>query len=931
MDSNNTGYRIMNLEGAWLTNENDVFTFNTKADRKYINNKGVEITVKADDNKIFTATMPYSLETIRAFELLKDEEIYIGKDKATKLFINCKFTKKDIDNKIEKKQLRKLLYTKKVIIDDIEYCFFKRGASKARTANVIFVKKEYKDILLNPCLLGLKFEEGEEYDVTSKEAYTSLIMSGIIGTIEIQKDEILIINDIISPAFKAKQTVTKQDEEDVIYQEVGEFNIENNTTDGQAMLDESIFENNEFIKDNVTALLRNDFTKADCIKTKLQAYYTENNITQVWDMYRGWIDASKIKLVITPSSCKYLKFKDQYDNNESDCFKDWLDKIPTTFGVVKTDHIGNYGYSNRLSYQMINSMNLSMNEVRELMKDELDYIKLLKDNVLETSDDIKKMNKQQKIENRNKRNDMSYFLDLVINENQDEVSSGDMISDLLNRNSDFRFTSKFKKWKSNQIDDYISNLRLGKIRIKNSLYAIMVSCPYEMLVSTTKENNNIDNCIMSGYECWCPRFDENKELMGIRNPQINEGNICSLINKYHDEYKWFGQSDFVVFINSYDCDIMNRLQGCDWDVDTCYLTDNSLLVSKSKYAQRWYTPTNGIKGNTKKRLYTNESLADLDNYLGGSTMSIGKIVNKSAIFNAYMYNAINKGYSDEYVQACYEASSTLSSFSQIAIDMAKKSFEGLSLTAEMTKLNKTYYINKQNKKEQILKFKEMKEINKVDGETIKVKKMIVPYFFTYTANDNSSRIPTYMDCGMDYLEKILDEFDTKAIATNRIKVEELLVLQKDLKGKNDISSEKIDNVRKIINKCQYTINKNCYNKKDSKEDMKLKLGLRKYAKKIAIKSLQDRKLNEKTILKILERAFNLDEKYSGKEIKILDKNNKEIKYSDKEDNEKLLVVRELSEMTILVLTLIYNSYPKEFINCFKEVKYISPLIENYWE
>ena len=36
-------------------------------------------------------------------------------------------------------------------------------------------------------------------------------------------------------------------------------------------------------------------------------------------------------------------------------------------------------------------------------------------------------------------------------------------------------------------------------------------------------------------------------------------------------------------------------------------------------------------------------------------------------------------------------------------------------------------------------------------------KMIVPYFFKYTAQDNSFRIPTYMNCGMDYLEEILDE------------------------------------------------------------------------------------------------------------------------------------------------------------------------------
>jgi hypothetical protein len=63
-------------------------------------------------------------------------------------------------------------------------------------------------------------------------------------------------------------------------------------------------------------------------------------------MYKGWIDADKIRLVITPNSCKYLKFADQF-KNESECYLDWLSKIPEEFGVVKTDHVGNYRYSNR--------------------------------------------------------------------------------------------------------------------------------------------------------------------------------------------------------------------------------------------------------------------------------------------------------------------------------------------------------------------------------------------------------------------------------------------------------------------------------------------------------------------------------------------------------------------------------------------------------
>jgi len=991
-------YRILNLEGSWLNNKDGKFVFSTTQEREYTDKNGKKITIKPNEDKLFSATMPESLETLRAFEKLPNDVIDKGDELFTKLFVNFKFTKDYFDDndsddttiKINKKKLRKLVYTSIVKIDDIEYCYFKRGASKARTANVIFVKKNHYNLLIKPSLLGLKFEEGEEYDITSKEAYISLIMSGIIGTIEIKSDEILIIDDLESPEFKAAQSVTRINNEGNIYQDVGEFDIENNMTDGQLLMDESIFLDNELINEATCVLLRNDFFKGNAVRVRLQEYYKENNITKVYDKYRCWIAADKIKLVITTSALKYLKFADQFEN-EKDCFINWLKKVPTTFGVVKIDHAGNYGYSNRLSYQMINSMNLNRYEVKSLMQDELKYFKLLNDNVLETGQDIRKMSNKDKAVNRDTRNRMSHFMGLI--RNKEKLTTGDMIADLLNKNSYFRFTRKFKDWKNEQLQNYIRNLRLGKIKIKNSLYAIMISCPYEMLVATTREDNKIDSCIMDGWECYCPRFIDNKELLVIRNPQINAGNIGCMTNKFHEEYKWFGyckenengklqpQYNFVVFVNSYNVDVMNRLQGCDWDIDSCYLSDNNLLVSKAKDSQLSPTPVNGIKGSNDKKVLNNESLAELDNYLGGSTMLIGKIVNKSAIFNAYMYDEINKGKNEIYINACYNASSTLSSFSQIAIDMAKKNFSGLSLTKEMNKLNKTDYINEKGENEQILKFEldkknpktitiedyikeyikyikdinyKMKyelidEINDLDNlvklyktvnkleipeifqKEIKVyeRKMVVPYFFTYIAKDNSFRIPTKMECSMDYLEEIIDGINTKARETNKVDMKDLLAMQKDLDG-GEFNRKKIDDARRIIDNCQSVINQNRYCVTDNETEAIQKNNLRKWAKKTAIKQLEELELNEKTVYRILLRAFNLDKNYQSHMLSRIDKKGNEITYWDWDyEEEYISIVKELKEMTMLTLTLIYNSYPENFMKCFQEKKEIIKT-KRYW-
>lgn len=972
LDENILSYRIINLEGAWLINENNSFSFNTKADRIYKNNDTGKVTIiKANNNKIYTATMPHSLETIRAFAKYPEEVIQINGDDATKLFVNFKFSKDYIDDsssdtlveKVNKKKLRKQIYTSKVLIDGVEYCYFKRGASKARTSNVIFCKKECYNNLYNPCLLGLKFIENELYDLTSKEAYTSLIMSSVIGTINIPQESILIINDLISPSFKAQQSVTKKDDEGNIYQVNDYFDVENNMSDGQLLMDESIFTGNDILSSATCSLLRNDFFKGNAVRVRLQDYYKENNITKVYDMYRGWIDADNILLVITPSACKYLKFADQY-TSESDCFLDWLKLIPNTFGVVKIDHMGRYAYSNRLSYQMLNSMNLKKETVEKIMADELKYYKLLKDNTLYTSADIKKMNKTDKKLNRSVRNKMSYFLSMLDNKDNDNtVKSSDMISDLLKANPKFRFTKAFKDWKKEQLQDYMSNLRLGKVRIKNSIYAIMISCPYEFLVATTKEFNKVDNCIMDGWECYCPTYKHGVELLSIRNPQINAGNIACLTNTWHDEYKWFGYNingnpeyDFVVFINSYNVDIMNRLQGCDWDIDSCYLCNQADLVSEAKESLKWVTPVNGIEGSKELKKYNNTSLAKLDAYLGSSTQIIGKIVNKSAIFNAYMYNAINNGYSQEYIDACYSASSTLSSFSQISIDMAKKTFKDLNLTKEMNNLNYTTYKNNHNQPEQILKFERdcnntskitiSKYINSKlfktdDGEDIYIladdaniekieylqnlietkdklsesdimqleqkidvyeQKMVVPQFFKYTAKDNTYRIPTKMDCPMDYLEEILDNVDTKAIQTDTINIKDLIVLQKELSGKA-YNRIKIDKVRSIIDECKTIIDYNYYNAKDTDEEKKRKSSVRNWAKKEAIREIKELNLNEKTVYRILLRAFDLDNDY------------KSVVLTDYDEGIRL---KEFNEVSMLVLTLLHKSYKESFLKCFVE-------------
>lgn len=960
---NNNGVSIINIDGSYLRKDkHGKLYYNTNEDIKFKNKDGIEITIKPTYEKIYTAKMVLSLETFRAFnkdelknEIINSEtnkpidiESFNEKNKElyTKLFVNLKFEKNSIrfeendENVLKKttskKDIRMDVYTKNIFIDGIEYTFFKRGGSKARTAQAIFVKKEYLDLLLKPCFLGLKFEKGNKYDVTSKEAYTSLIMSGIIDILHIDRDSILIINDLYSDTFKANQSLTVMKDDGSVVQEENVYDVINCTTDGQGLMDESIYLENSILNESTCVLLRNDFLKCNACRTKLQEYYKENNITKVWDMYRGWIDASKIKLVITPNSCKYLKFSNQFES-EKECFLDWLEKIPEEFGIVKTDHEGNYGYSNRLSYQMINSMNLNKDEVRHLMRYELEYINLLINNSKYSKSDLKNMDKETKKEIKEKANEMSYFLNTIKNSNP--LSSGDMASALVNWNSDYRFTREFKDFKKNKIQQYIKNLRTGAIRVKNSLYAIMISCPYEMLTSTHEKNNKVKKWIMDKNECYNPFFNSGKDLISIRNPQVNAGNVYWMKNKYREEYKWFGyqknninKHHFVVFVNTYNADLMNRLQGADFDIDTTFLSDDEKLVEKAKENEKWYTPTNGIKGTKEIRVYTNESLAELDNYLGKSTEYIGKIINKSAIFNAYMYDGINNGYSEDYIKQCYNASSTLSSFSQIAIDMAKKSFldkngDLIDLMGMMSSLNHIKTDNGEN----ILKFItkiEVSDFNKRGYQTNNIKKltyeynedlnkychyyelktplMVSPMFFKYTAQNNSNRYLVKMKCGMDYLEEIIDDIETRPITTKTIKIEDLICTKRDLHTDGKTNYSKIDNFRKYVCNCYSLINNVFINKKESK--------LIYYYKKRTLNEILKLKINKMTIYTLLLRIFNIDCSYNGKEIKIND-----------------IKIKELHSIKNLSLSMLYSNNNKYFLSCIKNNELKNNLKEcNFW-
>jgi hypothetical protein len=305
--------------------------------------------------------------------------------------------------------------------------------------------------------------------------------------------------------------------------------------DGQSLLDTSIF--GDKYKDKGMLLLRNHFFKSACFNTNIQKYFSDNNIDEVVDMFGRKIKASNIKLITTPNSVKALKFSYKLGKNKNadrKMFDYWLQKI-VDFGIVKYEKPSRFGSYNRTSYQMVNSLPFDRSDIKELMKEEIDYINLINNNVA--------------------------VFKYRISAPSEPKTNYTFLNNMLAVNDEVQYTKLYKDARRNVVNSHKAKLLSGKIRIKNTDYFTMVSMPLEMLqfASFGKITPTL-----KGREVYTKYFDSGMELTGFRNPHVNSGNVAILKNTHKEEFDtYFNFTNNIVIMNVYDNDITSTLQGAD--------------------------------------------------------------------------------------------------------------------------------------------------------------------------------------------------------------------------------------------------------------------------------------------------------------------------------------------------------------------------------
>lgn len=630
------------------------------------------------------------------------------------------------------KQLRQDLYENGFTIGDKHYVRFIRSSGSARVGKCLFINEKYYNKLMDWIYSGIDVK-GQEIDLASFESYISLVASGSVGRFKLESRNILLINDYYSNFLNDKDTMVTRLINGDLETTRERLNISNNIFDGEALLDSSIFKSCEInriptdLSEKATMQVRNKFYKGQAIQCNIQQFYKnyfkENYETAVLkDMFGNEILAKDVLLITTPSSLKYLKyFKDKKMGYEK-----WKEIASTEWAICKYDKpTHHFEGMTQTHYQLLNSLGLSKEKMRELLKDTIDYINLLK-----TDDRVFKYNVNIKSELDD---------DFTIN------SKDKMIKALLTWNKDFINTKLCWDYRKEIVSSYINNVRRGHILVEGN-YSIVCNNVVEMLYASVGDLVEVDGRLqikdkpevkLEGYEAISMKFDNEEELAAVRSPQPSMANVGVYKNRkcpnhpyYKELEKYFNtKSKEVIFTNSINVNKMEKFSSEDFDIDSELITNNPIIVEHAKKIQHFAVNNDLTPKTPNPRVRSAENLAKVD--VECSVSRIGEVINLVQALNSVYWDSIYHGSTHEELEELYKDICQLNSLSCIEIDRCKKT-SPVGTAEELKKIREKGYL-KDNAKPNFMKW-----CNEyVKGESK----------------------PNYkkFEAGMDYLEDIISE------------------------------------------------------------------------------------------------------------------------------------------------------------------------------
>lgn len=572
--------------------------------------------------------------------------------------------------------IRSDIYENGFICEGIKYVRFKRSSGSSRVGKCLFINERLYNAMHEWEMCGIQVDEGQDIDLAALEPYIALTLSSIIDTIEIKPENILVVDDYKS-VFHERAIATRLVDGRLV-SKPEDVEISNSIWDGQSLMDRSLF--GEYSNKGML-LLRARFFKSCCFNANIQQWFADHGIKKISQL-NGYTRAKKIedvKLITTPSSIKYLKFG---------TLDHWLDTLETTFGVVKYEKKTHFfdGRMVQTHYQLINTLQMTYEEVEQFIKPSLDYARMIKTDPAVL---------RHQISYQYQSPDDTFYTKAV-------TSKNDIIYRLLGMNDRFAKTKMYRNFCNDLIKSFIKNLRCGHVLVRGN-YSTLCGNPIEMLKMSIGQFDG--SSIIEKDTVHCEMFESGKELLGSRSPHVTIGNILVTRNVIRPEIaRYMNPTNEIVYVNSIRENLLERLSGADFDSDTMLLTDNEILVAAAKRNyDNFPVPTKLVESAKRNRRYTNREKADLD--IKTSVNKIGEIINLSQELNSILWDRINKGASIDDVMELYCDISQLDVMSNLEIDSAKRE-NPANNTRELQLLKKKYDVrDKKNRHVRPLFFK----------------------------------------------------------------------------------------------------------------------------------------------------------------------------------------------------------------------------------
>lgn len=413
----------------------------------------------------------------------------------------------------------------------IHYKMLYRSTGKAKKGSCMFIRDKLYKKAINFLRMGIELPD-ENAPIVEISAYAPLISSAIVGKIKINPKNILILKDV-DRFFKTNVISVETDEnKHCIAKKIDDYELKNTLFDGQALIDSSIFP--EWADGYI--LLRHHFTKMAAFNTNIQKffkdYFGDKYLTAtVTDMFGNEHYVKDIELITTDNSVKWLKFNISYDY-----WCEWVYDNNCQFGIVKTAHESKLGDVQKMSYQMVNSLDASIME--EVVKESVSYVNKLK-------------------------TDNNVFLE-YLKKNINFSNDYEVLIALCKHNKEFVRSTYFRNRKKKIIEAYVLNLKTGKL-LQNAENLVIVGSPYAMLLYAATNNESIVDMddtfsVEPGtIQCYTERFEHDEHLAFFRSPFNSKNNLTYLHNVHSEKMKkYFNLGKLIIAVNMNGTDFQDR-------------------------------------------------------------------------------------------------------------------------------------------------------------------------------------------------------------------------------------------------------------------------------------------------------------------------------------------------------------------------------------